>query len=588
MTDPTTPEEAGPTREPILFFDGMCGFCDASVHFVLDHEEDASLRFAPLQSELAKDLLPTLGVDPANLDTVVLVEDGSAFVRSEAAFRVARRLAFPWCLGGLLLVVPPRIRDLVYDFVARNRYRWFGRLEACRRPEPSWAGRFLATALLFLASAGAAPALEPEEARHLLFRTGFGGTPVELSALLPLSRADAVAKVLSTARAQASVPPPAWLADPFPDRKELKAFAMESEANKEAVQQEKRRRELELKAWWFQEMIETESPLTERMTLFWHNHFTSSFDKVGWPRFMAQQNSLLRQHALGDFGSLLRAIVRDPAMLVYLDGQQNEKGQPNENFARELLELFTLGEGHYTETDIKEAARAFTGLKVDRPNHTWKLARRKHDDGTKTFLGATGRFGPDDIVEVLLARPRTGEYLAGKLWREMISTPIPPEERTRLGALFRSSGNRIDALLRGILDSPAFWRPEERGTLIKSPVLLLVGVLRLLPLPFDDTRLVAQASRRLGQDLLAPPNVKGWPGGERWITSATLVARQQILQKAFSGVAEGGAPPPYPALDDPSLVRLLLATDPVDRLPRKTPRWDLVRRLVLDPAFQVH
>jgi uncharacterized protein (DUF1800 family) len=286
----------------------------------------------------------------------------------------------------------------------------------------------------------------------------------------------------------------------------------------------------DLRNWWVEEMLVTDQPLTERMVLFWHNHFTSSIQKVRFPAAMLRQNALFRREALGNFATLLRAVARDPAMLVYLDGARSVVGRPNENFARELLELFTLGEGHYGEADIKAAARAFTGWTVDRQTGAFTLRKREHDDGEKTFLGQTGRFDGDEIVAILLRHPRTAETIVEKLWREFVSLTPDPAQVRRLAANFRKD-YEIRPLLRAILLSDDFGDPAQRGALIKSPVELIVGTVHLLALPVPEKTQLVRMMQGLGQTLFDPPNVKGWPGGESWITTYTLLLRQQFMRR---------------------------------------------------------
>jgi len=239
---------------------------------------------------------------------------------------------------------------------------------------------------------------------------------------------------------------------------------------------------LALRAWWIDEMTVTRSPLTERMTLFWHNHFVSGQPKVRITRLMYRQNATLRANALGNFGVLLHAIAKDPAMLVYLDSVQNRKGAPNENFAREVMELFTLGEGHYTERDVKEAARAFTGWSVDRETGLYVFRPRLHDDGVKTVLGKSGRFDGDAVLDILLAQPETAEHVTAKLWRELVSPDVDAAAVRRIAARFRDSQYDIRVALREILTSDAFYASEHRGVLVKSPVELVVGTLRVFGL----------------------------------------------------------------------------------------------------------
>jgi uncharacterized protein (DUF1800 family) len=240
---------------------------------------------------------------------------------------------------------------------------------------------------------------------------------------------------------------------------------------------------------------------------------------------------LFRASAFGNFATLLKSVARDPAMLLYLDGVRNVARQPNENFARELLELFTLGEGHYTESDIKAAARAFTGWGIDRETGRFVDRAGLHDDGEKTFLGQTGRFGGDEIVAILLKHPRTAETIVEKMWREFVSLTPDPAAVKRFAAPFRDSGYEVKPLLRALLLLPALRDPANRGALIKSPVDLIVGTVRVLGLPVPEKTQLARMMQGLGQSLFNPPNVKGWAGGESWITAYTLLQRQQILRR---------------------------------------------------------
>jgi uncharacterized protein (DUF1800 family) len=222
-------------------------------------------------------------------------------------------------------------------------------------------------------------------------------------------------------------------------------------------------------------------------------------------------------------------------MLIWLDNAGSRKQAPNENFAREVMELFTLGEGHYTEQDVKEAARAFTGMSIDRDSGEFRWRPAFHDRGVKTVLGKSGAFDGDDVLDILLARPETAEFIVGKLWREFISPAPDLAEVRRLAALWRDAGYEIKPLLRAMLLSPAFWSPENRQALIKSPVDLVVGTMRTYEMRPMDMRPAVLACAGLGQNVFSPPNVKGWPGGETWINAATLLGRRQWLERVFRG-----------------------------------------------------
>jgi uncharacterized protein (DUF1800 family) len=456
-----------------------------------------------------------------------------------------------------------------------------------------------AAATVWLAAAAGASALPAEDARHLLSRSGFGATPADIATLAELDRGAAIAAVLDAAAAQAVAgavtTPPAWAAAWAP----LEAATM-GEIERLAGQYALREQGRELKGWWLREMLATPAPLAEVMTLFWHNHFTSSLTKVQAPALLFRQNALLRRHALGNFRALLHAVARDPAMLLYLDNAESRKQAPNENFAREMMELFTLGEGRYSEADLKEAARSFTGWSVDADTGEFRFRAAWHDDGGKTILGRSGAFGGVAVIELLLARPETAELVVTKLWRQFVSEQPDPAAVKQLAALFRDGGYEIKPLLAALFGCDAFWALENRGRLVKSPVELVVGTLRLFDLPVDDHRDLAWLSARLGQDLFDPPDVKGWPGGIAWITGATLLDRQGFLDR-LTGAAAGADGRARAALfdrwvadlpdrwrDANAVTLLLLPVAPVDAevLDRRASGAQL-RSLLADPAYQL-
>lgn len=385
-----------------------------------------------------------------------------------------------------------------------------------------------------IARAAADPAMGADDARHLLNRAGFAASEADIQAFARLSRAEAAAQLVKDARTTAGLPPPAWVnAAPI------------APAKLQAMTQEERMAELrknvehafELREWWFREMLTTPSPLTERMTLFWHNHFATSQQKVRFTPLLYRQNVMLRRNALGNFGTMLREVARDPAMLIYLDGANSRKEQPNENFAREVMELFTLGEGNYTERDIKEAARAFTGWSVDRESGEFMFRRGIHDYGNKSVLGKSGNFDGDQVIDILLRKPETALFITRKLWREFVAPtydqPAGEAEVKRLADVFRESGYSIGKLMQAMLGSEAFYAARNRAALIKSPVEFVVGTLKQFEIEAPNLRPFVLASALLGQNVFSPPNVKGWPGGETWINSATLLGRKQLLDRLF-------------------------------------------------------
>ena len=382
--------------------------------------------------------------------------------------------------------------------------------------------------------AAADDSLGADNARHLLNRTGFAATETNIAAYAKLNRAEAADRLLTSARSVATQSPPAWVNEPPPSPVRLRDMTQEQ---RQAEQRKNVERAFELREWWFREMLTTPSPLTEKMTLFWHNHFATSQQKVRFTPLMYQQHVMLRRNALGNFGTLLREVARDPAMLIYLDGANSRKEQPNENFGREVMELFTLGEGHYTEKDIKEVARAFTGWSVDRDTGQFMFRRGIHDYGNKTVLGKTGHFDGDQVIDILLKQPETAQFLTRKLWKEFISplagNAADDAQLTRLADGFRDSGYNISKLMRAILTSDAFYAPDNRAALIKSPVEFVVGTMKQFDIDTPNLRPFVIASALLGQNIFAPPNVKGWPGGEAWINSATLLGRKQLIDRLF-------------------------------------------------------
>lgn len=475
----------------------------------------------------------------------------------------------------------------------------------------------------------AAP-MGPEDARHLLNRAGFGANPREIAAYAQLGRGEAVDRLLAGTRTTATTPGPDWVKEPITPPRVLRNASQEE---RRAFQAEEIRRGFDLRAWWIGEMLATPSQLTERMTLFWHNHFVSSQQKVRYTRLMYEQNVLLRRHATGNFGALLHAASKDPAMVIYLDAASNRKGKPNENFAREVMELFTLGEGHYTEHDIREAARAFTGWSVDLDTADFRFRPFLHDDGPKTVLGRTGNFDGDAVLDILLAQGATAEFVVAKLWREFVSPDPNPAEVTRIAARFRGARYDIKVALRALLLSDAFWSAENRAALVKSPVDLVVGTMRSLDFRVGDALPLALVVAGLGQNLFAPPNVKGWPGGEAWINSSTLLARKQFAERifraeetprsalaemgrrngdgdfarvrGFARMGEEGRARFVRALSEiqfdpqrwvgqfPSeathadMIRALAPREPVNAIPIDADVRELVRRVALDPVYQL-
>lgn len=292
-----------------------------------------------------------------------------------------------------------------------------------------------------------------------------------------------------------------------------------------------------LQGWWLFRMQNTPFPLREKMTLFWHGHFATSYHKVEEMRLMHQQNETLRALALDDIRDLTVAISRDPAMIVWLDNEFNHQGNPNENFARELMELFTLGEGHYTEQDVREATRAFTGW--HRQDMEFFFNAEAHDDGRKEILGRSGNFDGTDVVDILLQQPQAKRYLAEKILAFFVM-PDPSEELVAEGAQLLTECNlQVRWFMRTLLMSQAFYAPEAYRAKIKSPVEFAVGAVRDLDAVVAGGE-IAEFMQPMGQELFGPPSVKGWDGEEDWIGSGAWLARGNFAEH-FSHAPEQGS-----------------------------------------------
>jgi hypothetical protein len=296
----------------------------------------------------------------------------------------------------------------------------------------------------------------------------------------------------------------------------------------------------QLRAWWLSAMLEGKHPLREKLTLFWHNHFATSYAKVQRTQLMFEQNLLLRTYALGKFRPFLLAMSRDTAMLKWLDSNQNIKGAPNENFAREVMELFSLGVGHYTEKDIQEAARAFTGWhtdsRIETDEDTFQFKPVLHDDGSKTVFGRTGNWNGDDIITFCCDRPDCARFLVGKLYAFLISETRPPEKLLEpLAERFRKSDYDIADLVKAMLGSRLFFSEHAYRKRVKWPVEYALGAVRAtVPgrVPLGD---LIDPLAKMGQVLFAPPNVKGWRTGTDWLNSATLLARNNFAEMVAMG-----------------------------------------------------
>jgi len=352
---------------------------------------------------------------------------------------------------------------------------------------------------------------------HLHSRFGFGLTPAEWQKQQSQSVDRAVTQLLKDARRQKPIAPPD---ESIPDN--IRTMSDEERAE---IIKDRLLSVATINADWLSRMADPEaSPLLERVCLFWHGHFACDIKSGG---LAASYLNTIRQHALGHFGDLAKGIAREPAMIRYLNNQQNRKQSPNENFARELLELFTIGRGNYTEQDIKEAARAFTGWSSNFDG-TFRFRRFAHDYGTKTFMGRTGKWDGDDIIDIILEQRATAAFLAGKMYRYFVNPTDDQQRISEIADKLYDSGYHIGETLEYMMRSDWFYAPQHWRAQIKSPVELIAGLMRSLGIQTEEPLSLIYLQRVLGQVLFKPPNVAGWPGGRHWIDNATLMARLNL------------------------------------------------------------
>ena len=370
-----------------------------------------------------------------------------------------------------------------------------------------------------------------QSAAHLLNRAGFGGSPEEIEALQKLGHEAAVESLFDFTDDIELFPVPDFSApdnpftlavEPWLGVKPERETRLRTQQIKYGTQAER------LRTWWIDRMVRTRNPLLEKMTLFWHGHFATGIQKVNDAFLMWQQNELFRQHALGNFATLTKAVSRDPAMMIYLDINRSNNNHPNENFAREVMELFTLGIGNYTEEDIRQAARAFTGYRIARADKcSFEFYARDHDDGPKTFLGEEANFNGDGIIDKILAQDACAKFIARKLWR-FFATENPADTLVaQLAETLRRSNYEVRPLLREIFSSAEFYSKNTVLSQVKSPVQYVVQTSRQLEVHPQPGQ-AQDALRQMGQVLFAPPNVKGWDGGKAWISTQTLLARYNL------------------------------------------------------------
>jgi uncharacterized protein (DUF1800 family) len=398
-------------------------------------------------------------------------------------------------------------------------------------------------------------------AAHLCNRAGFGGTPEEIAKLVRMTPTEAVAYFVDYDKIPEDAQRPAW-ANPDPERvdqyqKIQKMFRQskdmpQTDDEKRAADEKRRQmvREIQLqenrhleqmRVDWLRRMATGPRPFQEKLALFWHGHFATSAVKVRDTYYMWLQIDTFRQKGTGNWLDLLEAMATDPAMLIWLDQAQSRKEHPNENFARECMELFSLGEGHYTEKDVTEAARAMTGWSLDRLDEEYVYRPRIHDNGIKTVLGETGNLSGRDVLELIVAQPQSARFITGRLWKFFASDDLNPKLNEALADNFRANDNNFAPFLHTLFSSEEFYSDSVIHNQIKSPVQWLVNSVRLLQRDMPPPIVATEMTKTLGQDLLLPPNVKGWDGGVSWITTNTLLARYNQAAILVMGQGNLGA-----------------------------------------------
>jgi uncharacterized protein (DUF1800 family) len=399
-----------------------------------------------------------------------------------------------------------------------------------------------------------------DQARHLLWRAGFGGTEAQIQTLVKWGPVKSVDHLIEFQKVAFDEPKTDTfdkniIHPPTQEEREMQQAARKNQDEdklakyrlmRQQAERDDRLQMAEIQKWWLKRMIETPRPLEERMTLFWHGHFATSFRGVEDSYHMFLQNQLFRKHAVGNFGDLLFAIIRDPAMIKYLNNDQSRKGHPNENLAREIMELFSLGVGNYTEKDIKEGARALTGYTFQ--DDEFVFQKQNHDTGAKNIFGKEGSMDGDEFVRAILEQRACSSYITRKLYNFFVAD-VPPDERGgdkeldssqksvlhEMASTLLSNKYEVKPVLRKLFLSEHFYERRFMNEQIKSPVQLVVGAVRSLNTPVRDLSILADALDLMGQRIFMPPSVKGWDGGRSWINTSTVFVRQNILTFLLTG-----------------------------------------------------
>ncbi|MCS5588971.1 MAG: DUF1800 domain-containing protein [Candidatus Thioglobus sp.] len=377
-------------------------------------------------------------------------------------------------------------------------------------------------------------AISIEDARHLWSRTGFSSADFILNNYSDNSKEESVSLILDSGAYTIPVMPLLKFDDnlylqaknkniPFKDRRKLKRSLKKSD----------RKRMVE---WWHREILSSDNALQEKMVVFWHSHFAAQPGKVLVP-YMVEQNQIFRKNSLGSFKAMLKDVMHNPTIHQFLDNTKNTVKKPNENLARELLELYTMGEGgHYSEEDIKNLAKALSGISDDYNTKKTKVNYKRKDNSFITLFGHTGSIGMDKAIELILDHPNTSKFIALKLWREFVSSDPSSNKLNQLSGLFYESDYNIKTLVSEILNSTEFWSENNRNNMIKSPFDLIASSKIIIDFPSSDLLSLPAKMQKSGQKLFEPPDVNGWLGGRRWINSDLIIARQVLLGKYIKKV----------------------------------------------------
>ncbi|MBW1296850.1 DUF1800 domain-containing protein [Aquimarina litoralis] len=407
--------------------------------------------------------------------------------------------------------------------------------------------------------------LTDKQIQHLYWRTGFGISSSELQLVRTLPKKEIIDRLFSESSRKTNLSLDFGVLE-----KDPRDLSREERIELRKLRNQKM---LDLNIQWLQQLAETKQVLREKMTLFFHNHFAV---RLKTPRAAQHLNNVIRNNALENFGDMLMEVSKSPAMLLFLNNRQNRKNNPNENFAREVMELFTLGRDNgYTETDIKEAARAFTGWNFNKQG-SFVFRQKHHDFGSKTILGRTGNFKGEDVIKILLEEKQTAKYITQKIYTYLVNEKIDSDHLETLTNRFYNASYSIEVLLREILESTWFYNPEHIGTKIKSPIELLVGLSKPFQVHYKNTKVLLYLQRKLNQVLFFPPNVAGWKGGKSWIDNSTLMLRLKLASVTLNnGVIEMNN-------SDDSEVSMMMKQkfykkmkSQMERKIKATPNWEL-------------